>query len=134
MTASNLKVLLVDDDETTQLYIGNLLEMKGISHSLAENGKTALQQLEQNKYDCILMDVQMPVLDGVETTKQIRSSYSNCKNIPIIAMTAYAMSGDRETFLEAGMDDYIAKPVDKDELVEVLERNLPGAKSQGSNP
>jgi CheY-like chemotaxis protein len=70
------------------------------------------------------MDIQMPVLDGVETTKQIRSSKSKFKDTPIIALTAYAMAGDREKFVEKGMNDYIAKPVDKDQLLEVLNRNL----------
>jgi len=118
------KVLLVDDDETTQLYIRTLLEKQGCKVTVAGNGEKALSILEDDEFDCILMDVQMPVLDGVEATIQIRSSYCNFKNIPIIAMTSYAMSGDREKFLDAGMDDYIAKPVDKDELLEVLERNL----------
>jgi CheY-like chemotaxis protein len=66
----------------------------------------------------------MPLLDGVEATKYIRKSNANFKNIPIIALTAYAMHGDREKFLDAGMNDYISKPVDKDELLEVLNRNL----------
>ena len=67
----------------------------------------------------------MPILDGVSATKQIRSSSATYKNVPIIALTAYAMTGDREKFLNAGMDDYISKPVDKDELLEVINRNLP---------
>ena len=116
-------------DEATQFYIKSLLEMKGIANIVAENGNKALQLLEEDEFDCILMDVQMPVLDGIEATKQIRSSKDNFKNIPIIALTAYAMSGDREKFMDAGMDDYIAKPVDQDELIQVLERNLSGAKS-----
>ncbi len=117
-------VLLVDDDLTTRIHIKKLLENQGQRVTVAVNGEEALTELARSTYDCILMDVQMPVLDGVEATKQIRSSNSNFQNIPIIALTAYAMLGDREKFLEAGMNDYIAKPVDKDKLFEVLENNL----------
>ena len=125
----DLRVLLVEDDETAQLHIRTLLEKQGCRVIVVGDGEKALSVLDNEKFDCILMDVKMPVLDGVEATKQIRSSNSNFKNIPIIAMTAYAMSGDSEKLLEAGMDDYIAKPVDKDELMEVLERNVSGPKS-----
>ena len=124
--AMDLRILLVEDDETAQLHIRTLLEKHGYRVNVAGNGEKTLSVLENDEFDCILMDVQMPVLDGVEATNHIRSSNSNFKNIPIIAMTAYAMSGDREKFLDAGMDDYIAKPVDKDELIEVLKRNLSG--------
>ena len=123
-TASNSRVLVVDDDETTQLYIKRLLEMQGVATNVAEDGKEALDWLEKDDFDCILMDVQMPVLDGVEATKKIRSSNADFKKIPIVAMTAYAMTGDREKFLQAGMDDYIAKPVDRDGLLAILERNI----------
>ena len=98
--------------------------MQGISIAVAGDGEKALQLLEKENYDCVLMDVQMPVLDGVEATKKIRSSNENFQGIPIIAMTAYAMTGDREKFLQAGMNDYIAKPVDGDKLLKVLERNI----------
>ena len=117
-------VLLVDDEQSTQFYVNRLLEKNGYEVTLAQNGEEALTKLAQNEYDCVLMDVQMPVLDGAEATKKIRSSNTNYRNIPIIALTAYAMLGDREKFLEAGMNDYIAKPVDKDKLLAMLESNL----------
>jgi len=120
----DLQVLLVDDDITTQLLIRNLLEKYDCKVTVVGDGEKALSVIAIEEFDCILMDVQMPVLDGVEATKQIRSSNADYKNIPVIAMTAYAMSGDREKFLDAGMDDYIDKPVDKDELIEVIERNV----------
>ena len=117
-------VLLVDDEQIVQFYVKRLLEKNGYEVTLAQDGEQAMAKLVQNEYDCVLMDVQMPVLDGVEATKKIRSSSANFRNIPIIALTAYAMAGDREKFLEAGMNDYIAKPVDKEKLFEVLENNL----------
>ena len=119
-------VLLVDDEQTTQFFVQRLLEKHGYEVTVAENGEQALAKFYQNQFDCVLIDVQMPIMDGVEATRQIRTSTANFKNIPIIALTAYAMSGDRQKFLEAGMDDYIAKPMDQNELMQVLERNLLG--------
>jgi len=119
-----LHVLLVDDEAITQTYIKRLLEKQGVEVSVAENGEQALVMLTEANFDCVLMDVQMPVMDGVEATKKIRSSNLEFKDIPIIAMTAYAMSGDREKFLDAGMDDYISKPVDKDELFDSIRKNI----------
>jgi len=124
MGPMDLEVLLADDDETTQFHIESLLKMHGNKVTVAKNGEKALETLQKKEFDCVLMDIQMPVLDGVEATRQIRSFEDSHRNIPIIALTAYAMSGDREKFLEAGMDDYIAKPVDKEELMEVIKRNF----------
>ena len=118
------KVLLVDDDAMTQFYVRHLLEKQGMDIQIAENGEKALNRLGEEQFDCVLMDIQMPVMDGVEATRRIRSSSSGFRSIPIIALTAYAMAGDRETFIQAGMDDYLAKPVDKDDLIETLSRNL----------
>jgi CheY-like chemotaxis protein len=121
---NQMKVLVVDDDKTTQLSVRRLLEKQGLAVQVAENGEIALAKLARDTFDCIFMDVQMPFIDGVEATKRIRSTRANFRNIPIIALTAYAMPGDREKFLEAGMNDYIAKPIDKKELIEILKRNL----------
>lgn len=114
---------------------------------VVDNGQEVLSALKKQDFDCILMDIQMPILDGVEATRQIRnkevesskdesekftsgssnSSMPKFQNpkIPIIALTAFAMTGDKEKFLAAGMDDYISKPINKDELKEVMEKNLP---------
>jgi CheY-like chemotaxis protein len=118
------KVLVADDDAATRMHMHRLLSKQGWLVSGAENGEQALQELRQQEYDLVLMDVQMPVVDGIEATRHIRASDAGFKDIPIIALTAYAMAGDREKFLEAGMDDYIAKPVDMQELMEVLQRSL----------
>ncbi|MFP4168785.1 MAG: response regulator [Desulfonatronovibrionaceae bacterium] len=118
------QVLLVDDDPVTRLYLKHLLEKEGGHISVARDGGEALEMLAEKEFDCVLMDVQMPVMDGVEATKRIRSSGPGCKDIPIIALTAYAMSGDREKFLAAGMDAYLAKPVDREELMRLLKEHL----------
>jgi CheY-like chemotaxis protein len=119
-----LKVLVVDDDEVTRLHMRRLLEKQKLTVRIAENGERALEELARTQFDCVLMDVQMPVLDGVETTKRIRASRTGFQDVPIIALTAYAMSGDREIFLQAGMDDYIAKPVEGKELIAIIKRNI----------
>lgn len=120
-----LRVLVVDDDQMSLLYMARLLEKQGMSVHKAQDGEQALALLAQDDFDCVVMDVQMPVLDGVETTRRIRSSPSGFRGIPIIALTAYAMSGDRERLLAAGMDDYIAKPVNIDELLDVICKHCP---------
>jgi PAS domain S-box-containing protein len=118
------RILLVEDDPLTQRYVRRLLTMHGYSVSLAENGQQALQLLADSSYEAILMDIKMPVLDGVEATRRIRASQAGYSNLPIIAMTAYALSGDRERFLQAGMDDYLAKPVSQEDLLQVLKKNI----------
>ena len=98
----------------------------------ATNGQEALDALTRQDFDLIFMDIQMPVLDGVEATRIIRNSkeLGDKARIPIIAMTAYAMAGDRETFLRAGMNDYLPKPVGREALVQIIERTAPA----GSRP
>lgn len=118
----DLKFLVVEDDELAQLYTSFILEDQGLEVQIAENGQKALEYLAEDGFDCILMDVQMKVLDGVEATKQIRASDAKYRDIPIIALTAYAQEQDRKRFLEAGMDDYISKPVEKEELMQVLQK------------
>ena len=88
---------------------------------VAENGQMALERLEQQAFDLILMDVEMPVLDGLEATAAIRQrEQTTGRHIPIIAMTAHAMTGDRQRCLDAGMDDYLAKPIRAKQLIELL--------------
>ena len=121
-----LRILLAEDDEVNQLTGKRMLENLGCSVMTAKDGQEALKLNAEQKFDLILMDIQMPVLNGVEATKAIRgaSNLGAKSRVPIIAMTAYAMAGDKQKFLAAGMDDYISKPVDKAALVEVIERVL----------
>jgi CheY-like chemotaxis protein len=113
-----------------------MLKKLGLHADAVGNGGEAIKVLESVPYDLVLMDVQMPVLDGIEATRQIRSSGSPVLNhrVPIIAMTAHALRGDRERFLEAGMNDYIAKPVTPLALTNVLKRWLPMTDDQKRIP
>ena len=112
-------VLLVEDNDLNQLVAKELLDIVGINVHLANNGKEALSAVENTHYDAVLMDAQMPVMDGYEATRNIRANPSY-KKLPIIAMTANALKGDREKCLAAGMDDYISKPIDPKQLYRVL--------------
>lgn len=117
-----LRILLAEDDPSNQVPIQKMLEKTGHAVTLAENGEQAVALLQEQNFDCILMDIQMPVMDGVEATRMIRTSASSeaKRKIPIIALTAYAMRGDRERFLKAGMDDYLAKPLTMADLKRML--------------
>ncbi|WP_421903420.1 PAS domain S-box protein [Maridesulfovibrio sp.] len=120
------RILLAEDNATNQLYIAHFLTEQGFEVETAENGLEALDLLENSgPFDVILMDVQMPEMDGLEATKKIREQGND---IPIIALTAYAMEGDREKFLSNGMDAYSSKPVKIDELVQIIGKLIPRAK------
>jgi CheY-like chemotaxis protein/GAF domain-containing protein/two-component sensor histidine kinase len=112
-------VLVVEDNEINQEVVNGLLDRIGVSVHLASNGHEAVQKVKSGTYDAVLMDVQMPIMDGYEATRAIRADPA-FRNLPIIAMTAHAMSGDREKSLDAGMDDHITKPVDPQELYDTL--------------
>jgi PAS domain S-box-containing protein len=184
---TGLHILVAEDDDSNQIFLKKLLQKHGHKVSLAATGQEALEMFSENDFDCILMDVQMPIMDGVEVTRRIREeesreqrgegmghgawgreqreegmghgawgkeqqagdaaqspdtqfsnssiSQSQKARIPIIALTAYAMSGDREKFLRAGMDDYLAKPVEQDDLFKVLQNNVYSTKaSYARNP
>jgi PAS domain S-box-containing protein len=116
--AAPLRVLLVEDDEMSLVAARELLRKGGLEVTVARDGREVLRLLEAGDFDLILMDVQLPVMDGMETAAAIRSrpEFKGKASIPIIAMTAYAMDGDREKFLAGGLDGYIAKPVSMRDL------------------
>ena len=125
-----LRVLVAEDDEMSLVTVRELLKKDGCAVTTATNGQEVLRILLEQDFDLILMDIQMPVMDGVEATGKIRSSpdFRRVASIPIIAMTAYAMEGDRDKFLSSGMDGYIAKPVSMRNLRAQIERVMERAK------
>ena len=120
-----LRILLAEDYVVNQKLALRLLAQMGYRADVAANGLETIQALERQPYDVILMDVQMPEMDGLEATRQICGRWPKGERPRIIAMTANAMQGDREMCLDAGMDDYVSKPIRVDELVQALERCRP---------
>lgn len=121
-----LKILLAEDNQVNRLLAVELLKMMGHEVEVAENGREALEQLRKSPFDLVLMDVRMPDMDGLTAVKAVRRGEAgpDKAHTPVVALTAYALKGDRERFLEAGMDDYLSKPIDLEELNRVLERAL----------
>ena len=120
-----LSVLLVEDNLLNQKFASATLRKQGHKTDIAENGKTAVEQFEKNEYDLILMDIQMPIMDGITASKKIREieDKRNSKNkVKILAVTAYAMENDRQKCLAAGMDEYLTKPFKPDELINMINK------------
>ena len=115
-----LRILLAEDNLVNQKLAIRLLEQMGYRVDLASNGIEALECIARQTYDVVLMDVQMPEMDGLEASRRINADYPSGDRPRIVAMTANAMQGDREMCLAAGMDDYIAKPIRVDRLIEAL--------------
>jgi CheY-like chemotaxis protein/HPt (histidine-containing phosphotransfer) domain-containing protein len=122
-----VRILLAEDNITNQQVALGILHKFGLRADAVANGLEAIKALETLPYDLVLMDVQMPEMDGLEATRLIRDPLSTVRNhqVPIIAMTAHAMQSDRDKCLEAGMNDYVSKPVAPQALMEALERWLP---------
>lgn len=115
-------VLIAEDNEVNQKVISNILIKKGIEFKVVCNGEEALKVYQDEKFDLILMDCQMPIMDGFEATEKIREleKNTNSKRVPIIALTANAMKGDREKCIGKGMDDFLSKPFRMNELLEII--------------
>ncbi|TXT39521.1 MAG: signal transduction histidine kinase [Comamonadaceae bacterium] len=120
-----LDVLLVEDHVINQKLAIALIERWGHHVTVADDGQIALEMLAKHQFDLVLMDMMMPVMDGLEATQRIRASEHEGQHVPIVAMTANAMLGDRERCLQAGMDDYISKPIELAELQRVLAKFAP---------
>jgi len=128
--ASPQRILLVEDDPVNRLAAKMLLDKAGFQADAVTNGAEALKELQSGDYALVLMDIQMPVLDGVEATRAIRAGKAGTANadLPVVALTAYAMAEDRKTFLQAGMSDTLVKPVQLESLKEIVDKWL-GRKS-----
>lgn len=123
------RILLVEDNELNQQVAVELLEDGGFLIDIAENGEIAVKKINEGYYDIVLMDMQMPVMDGVTATKEIRKKMEHT-SLPIVAMTANAMVGDREKCAESGMNDHIAKPIDPEQLFSTLLKWIPPKQSK----
>lgn len=118
------RILLVEDDEINQALTRDLLESAGLGLDIAKHGGDALEKIQAGVYDLVLMDIQMPVMDGLEATRKIRAMEVG-KSIPILAMTANAFSEDRQRCLDAGMNGYLTKPIEYNHLIAQLARWIP---------
>jgi CheY-like chemotaxis protein len=121
--ASRLRILIAEDNPVNQMVAVRLLERHGHTVSAVSNGREAIEAVEAGSYDMALLDVQMPVVDGLEAARLIRKTEQQTgrTRLPLIALTAHSMAGDRERCLRAGMDGYVAKPVKPQDLFRVIE-------------
>ena len=130
---THIRLLAVDDHPVNQKFVMKLLTKLGFSNiDMAENGRQALDMIATNSYDLVLMDCQMPELDGYQATTELRELEKGTgKHLPVIALTANAMVGDRDKCLKAGMDDYLSKPIKPDQLIELIKQHVDGSEHQG---
>ena len=134
MPGPALRVLVAEDNAVNQKVAMRMLERLGLRPDVAANGREAVEMCAMLPYDLIFMDCQMPEMDGYTATAEIRKRQGSNARVPIIAMTAEAMEGCREHCIAAGMDDYIAKPVRLDELIEALKKWAPAAAPTAKEP
>ncbi len=117
-------MLIVEDNEINQMLIAAYLDQFGLTHDIAVNGQEAVTKVQEGKFDVVLMDIMMPVMDGLEATRHIRALGGSLAKVPIIALTANAMKGDREGYLAAGMDGYVSKPINAADLFTALSDHI----------
>jgi signal transduction histidine kinase/ActR/RegA family two-component response regulator len=118
--ASGLRVLVVEDNRINQKVIRSLLNILNCEPSFAENGVEAIEKVKSDLFDVILMDIEMPIMNGVDATREIRAIGGWCSNVPIVAVTANAMAGDRDRYMEAGMTGYLPKPIEPQQFLKVV--------------
>lgn len=125
-TIFDAKVLIVEDNLINQKLVVHILQNYGLAIDIANNGQEAFEKASQNEYDLVFMDIQMPIMDGVEATKKIlaHEASNNKKHTPIVALTANALKGDREKYISEGMDEYVSKPIESTELLYILNKFL----------
>jgi CheY-like chemotaxis protein len=134
MAMNNINILLVEDNEVNQIVASALLKRWGLCVTVAPDGRQALTLVQEKRFQLVLMDLQMPVMDGFESTKQIRALDDHYfKNIPIIAFTASSMISSRESAIAFGMTDFVAKPLNPQELQEKIDNYLVPAKKQSAD-
>jgi CheY-like chemotaxis protein len=119
-----LRLLVAEDNQINQVVVSSMLRTAGHECDIAIDGQEAIAAVQKSAYDGVLMDIQMPVVDGVEATRAIRKLGDRYLTLPIIALTANAMSGDEEHYLGLGMNDYVPKPIDPDRLTLALRRSI----------
>jgi two-component system, sensor histidine kinase len=117
-----IHVLMAEDNAVNQLVVRTMLEPTGVALTVVENGQAALEAMSQEHYDCVLMDINMPVMDGITALEAIRAGRAGDPALPVIALTASAMAGDRERFLGLGFDDHLGKPVKPMDLITAIIR------------
>ncbi|MFT6926237.1 MAG: PAS domain S-box-containing protein [Psychromonas sp.] len=125
---ANIRVLLVEDNPANQMVIKSILEFAKLRVDVVSNGYEAVEAVRNLPYDIVLMDISMPEMDGMSATREIRKLSSAARKIPIIALTAHTLSGDKERFIKAGMNDYLSKPVNRDAALTCIARWTKGAK------
>jgi CheY-like chemotaxis protein len=131
-----LRILLAEDNIFNQRVAVGMLEKMGHAVTVTSNGREAVEEYAKSRFELVLMDIQMPEMDGPTATRHIRQQQQQSgRRVPVVAMTAHAMSGDREKYLAAGLDDYISKPISRDELAKAVERNsaAPASNGHGEN-
>jgi CheY-like chemotaxis protein len=117
------KILVVEDNSVNQLVMSKMLTKLNMTYKIADNGLRALEQLEEEHFDLVFMDCQMPVMDGLEATRRIRAADGKrYQNVPIVALTASAIEGDEEQCRDAGMDGYLAKPVRIQQITDAIRK------------
>jgi CheY-like chemotaxis protein len=117
---STLSILVAEDNEINQIVLVKVLQKHGYRADVVESGDRVLEAVGKKRYDLILMDVNMPILDGIQATKQIRKLLPSADQPKIVAVTANAFKSDRDHYLAIGMDDYISKPIQREELLKIL--------------
>ncbi len=134
LPAANTRILLAEDNPANQMVIKNILESSNLRVDIVANGREAIEAVRHLPYDIVLMDISMPEMDGITATQEIRQLPGKMSELPIIALTAHSLSGDKERFLAAGMDDYLSKPIDRAAMLHCIANCIGNSIDQKSEP